>query len=401
MRLRNPDDPWLIPVRFDECDIPDWEIGGGRTLTSIQGADFFGDRSDDSAARLVAAVQQILGGHSDAEVIEENYAPNASAPAITDRGQVATGDINEKLSISGALPPPKRGFALTIPAAHAKGVNSVVFSPNGKLLASGGNDGKIRLWDVATGRRIGKQMGQLAPVFSVAFSPDGTTLASSGKDSVIRLFEVGTGKKLQSLRILRICYVWALAFSPDGAMLASAAGRGIRLWDVATGRLAANFRGQAAISVAFGAEGTLLASGGRDKTVRIWDLETGRNFATLTGHTRVVQSVAFSQNGTILASGGDSTIRIWEMETGRNLLTLIGSTGNRLLHSVRSVSFNLDDTLLASSGNGNVLLWDMETGRKVVALTGHTAEVLSVAFSPRDSLLASGGLDETIRLWDI
>jgi len=63
MRLRPPGEPWLIPVRFDECDIPDWEIGGGRSLTDIQHADLFDDGFDDAAARLTAAVLRILGRH--------------------------------------------------------------------------------------------------------------------------------------------------------------------------------------------------------------------------------------------------------------------------------------------------------------------------------------------------
>ena len=86
MRLRNPDDPWLIPVRFDECEIPDRAIGGGRTLPSIQRADLFGDRSDDGTARLVAAIQRILGGHSDSEAADGDHRPGA----LTDDGSRAT-----------------------------------------------------------------------------------------------------------------------------------------------------------------------------------------------------------------------------------------------------------------------------------------------------------------------
>jgi len=72
LRLRRPDDPWLIPVRFDECEIPDRDIGGGRTLTSIQRADLFGDRSDENATRLVVAIRRILSVNSDAEGPEED-----------------------------------------------------------------------------------------------------------------------------------------------------------------------------------------------------------------------------------------------------------------------------------------------------------------------------------------
>jgi len=382
MRFRRPGKPWLIPVRFDECEIPDWDIGGGRTLTSIQHVDLFGDLSGDATARLVEAVLRILGRHLEAGACR-----------------------HEEPSPAGAAQAPLQpGFAVTLSAGHTSAVNSVAFSPSGTLLASGGHDCKIRFWDVAAGRGTGKRIRSFVIVHSVAFSPDGTILASCGRGSKIWLYDVGTGQKTRTLAVRPgiglLGDLWAVAFSPDGTTLASAGSRGIRLWDVAAGRVAATFPGHAGTSVAFSAEGTLLA-GGQDKTIRIWDVETGRDFGAFTGHTGAVQSVAFSPDGTILASGGDSTIRIWEVRTGRNIHTLHGVIGNRLFNSVRSVSFSPDGTALASCSNNHVLLWDAENGRRIATLTGHTGAVQSVAFSPQGSLLASGSVDKAIRLWKV
>jgi TIR domain/SEC-C motif len=97
LRLRRPDEPWLIPVRFDECEIPDWDIGSGRTFTSIQHADLFDDRSDDTAAHLIAAILRILGRHSDGEALEEDRGPDVSAQAITDRWRFTTDDVDAPL----------------------------------------------------------------------------------------------------------------------------------------------------------------------------------------------------------------------------------------------------------------------------------------------------------------
>jgi WD40 repeat protein len=300
---------------------------------------------------------------------------------------------------------PQPGFAVTIPAGHTKSVNSVAFSPDGAFLASGGQDCRIQLWDVANALSIGTRIGQFPIVHSVAFSPDGAILASGGRDSRIRLFDVGTSQKIGTLvarpGIGLLGYIWAVAFSPDGTLLAGVGGRRIRLWDTRTGRHTATFSGHAAISVAFSPNGALLASGCRDKTIRLWDVETGRNIATLAGHTGVVHSVAFSPDEAILASGGDGTVRLWDLETARNTTTFNSITDNRLFHSVNSITFSPDGAILASGGDKTVRLWDVQTGRNIATLTGHTDTVQSVAFSPEGSLLASGSKDKAIRLWKV
>ena len=139
----------------------------------------------------------------------------------------------------------------------------------------------------------------------------------------------------------------------------------------------------------------MLASGSGDDTVRLWDVGTGTLQNTLTGHTSLVYSVAFSPDGTMLASGGrDDTVRLWDVATG--------TLRNTLQHTsiVWSVAFSPDGTMLASgSGDNTVRLWDATTGNLTNTLTGHTAPVRSVAYSPDGSTLASGSGDGTVLLW--
>ena len=282
---------------------------------------------------------------------------------------------------------------------------SVAFSPDGKIVAGAG-DKKVWLWDVATGRLIGRPLtGHTDDVDSVAFSPDGHTLASGSDDGTVRLWDVPTGRQIGRLLTGRTANVLSVAFSPDGKILASGnagdAGT-VRLWDVATGRQIGHpltGRTTNVLSVAFSPDGKTLASGNADRTVRLWDVATGRQISDpLTGHAGAVDSVAFSPDGHTLASGSsDATVRLWDVVTGRPI-------GRPLAADSLKVAFSPDGKILASGSYylGAMRLWDVVTGRQIGRpLTGHPDSVNSVAFSPDGKTLASGNGDGTVRLWDV
>ena len=331
---------------------------------------------------------------------------------------------------------------------HADRVFEVVFSPDGRILASGDADGTVHLWDVATGTLLYTLNGHGREVHSMVFSPDGQTLAGGDADGTVHLWDMVTGLLLHTLE----GHGWearSMAFSPDGQILASGGADGtVRLWDAVAGTLHHTLEGHGRDihGVAFGPDGQTLASGGEDGIVRLWDAAAGTLLHTLEGHANRVYSVAFSPDGRLLASGSlDGTVRLWTMvaEASRHApenqvdeqdptsgSVAAGVLRHTLENSdwILSVSFSPDGHTVASgSRNGTVHLWDaaanilalphtleaednVEDDVEIPAahtftlrhtLTGHGGDVRSVAFSPDGRTLASGGFDNTVHIWDV
>jgi WD40 repeat protein len=273
---------------------------------------------------------------------------------------------------------------------------TVAFSPDGKVLLTGGRLGGARRWDAATGQPLGQPLPHEGEIRAVAFSADGQIIATASTDKTARLWDAMSGEPIGK-PLAHAHWVHCVAISPDGkTVLTGSADGTARVWDFATCEQRGELRPPGWVyAVAFSPDGKLLATGSGSRA-QIWHADTLEPATESLRHRGEVWTAAFSPDGRVLVTGSEDGIaRLWEAETG----TLIGTP---LLHqaAIRSVGYSSDGKLLWTAGaDGRVRFWDTATMRPRGAPVQHQSAVYAAALSPDLTRLATGNSDGRIRLW--
>ncbi|MDR3198626.1 MAG: WD40 repeat domain-containing protein [Planctomycetaceae bacterium] len=278
-------------------------------------------------------------------------------------------------------------------------ITCIDLEKNGRLLAIGGDDCIVRLWDVQAKGFIRELQEHLDWVRGLAFSPDQSRLVTVGQDGQIKLWDVQTGSLVRSLKGA-VRGTQKILFHPDGLRFAVCGfEKNVRIYDAATGNLLTTLEthGTSNKAIAFSPDGSLLAVGGRTGVIRIWQTSDYRQLTDLKGDGRRVHTVAFSPDGSQLASGGDGPfIMIWKPTDGTLLQSLQERPGKTF-----SLVF-CGQTLLASGESDNAIrIWDITQNRNIFTLLGHTGTISTMIYEAATNRLISGSFDTSLRFWSL
>lgn len=310
---------------------------------------------------------------------------------------------------------PLTGKPLDDVGGHRYMIHDAMWSPDGKRLVSsaGYTDNVARVWDPTTGRKLFDIVGHKS---SVTYSPDGSLLATGGQDGSTRLLDSTTGKELHSFAA-KDGDVYALAFTPDGRFLVTGGRKALHVWDVAERKEARSIpnNGDVPIQINFLRDGQSVMVYDWGSKTRVIDFATGREETPPAKEAERTKAVAVSPADRYLADADkDGTTHLVDAVTGREILAITGQAPtqeNPDIHNILGLSVSPDGRTVASAHrwaelnrpftNGEMRVYEVASGAELFRFIGHTDEVIGVRFSPEGNRLCSFAADHTLLIWDV
>ncbi|WP_024335512.1 nSTAND1 domain-containing NTPase [Desulfotignum balticum] len=272
---------------------------------------------------------------------------------------------------------------------------SMQFSPDGKILAIGSDDGTLQLWDLSPKNNVVQLKGG-GIVSELVFSHDGTTLASRQREGIIRLLDLSS----QKVKDMSLHGHWIdfQALSPDCKLVALGSNNTVRLQNLISGREQVSLAGHSAglKSLKFSFDGQILAAWFEEGVIQLWNTSSGKLKTTIKGQSGEIISLFFSPDADLLASNVNGTLQLWDVSSSQEKYVLKNPPND-----FSAGAFSTDGRILASgSVNGRIRLWKLNTGEIKKVIIGHSEAVKTLAFSPDNQFLISSDKNE-VQIWNL
>jgi len=296
---------------------------------------------------------------------------------------------------------------------HKNGKMPVCYSPDGKMVATGGWDSTIEVHEVSTGKCINTYDIYFGYVTSICFSPDGKLLCAGNGEHTsdykaiyisIYIWDVSSGDRIQILKG-HSKNIISLSFTPDGRYIISGSqDKSVKIWDYVTGICRFNYEGFASnfCNVICNSNGKMVLSGFSDNIIKLWEISTGNILRSFQGHTERIESIDISSDGRYLVSGSWETVKLWDVSSGKCIRNFYGHK-----RIINSVCFSpLGELVLSGSDDQTMKLWELATGRCLRTITFNESicisnEVCSVCFHPDGKTILMGSKSGKIQIWNI